>query len=112
MKRSISKQNLREPKLYQLHKSSFQNKEACEKASICGCFHCLQVFPSSEIKNWHEEKRAEGGFTALCPYCGIDSVIPHSKEKSFDVQILKEMQKEFFENVTIRNNRHRKISNR
>lgn len=36
----------------------------------CGCFHCLAVFAPSEIVEWVDEET-----TALCPRCGVDSVI-------------------------------------
>ena len=37
----------------------------------CGCFYCLKIFAPKEIRNWIEDV----GGTAICPYCGIDSVI-------------------------------------
>lgn len=38
---------------------------------ICGCFFCLKVFSSEDITHWI---RKEAG-TALCPYCGNDTVL-------------------------------------
>lgn len=40
----------------------------------CGCFYCGVIFEPSEIKNWVDEWEGVGQ-TALCPHCGIDSVI-------------------------------------
>lgn len=40
------------------------------RASRCGCFYCLQIFNGHEIVEWVDD-----GLTALCPFCGIDSVI-------------------------------------
>jgi hypothetical protein len=40
------------------------------KSDLCGCFYCLEVFPSNGIQDWTDD-----GDTALCPKCGIDSVI-------------------------------------
>jgi hypothetical protein len=37
---------------------------------MCGCFYCCQMCAPSEVE-WLEE--LEG--TALCPHCGIDSLI-------------------------------------
>ena len=59
-----------------LHDMSFQNSEALKGNEDCGCFHCEESFKSSEIKEWVDKKRS-GPDTALCPRCGIDSVLPN-----------------------------------
>lgn len=41
------------------------------KDGTCGCFFCLKVFSSAQILTWIDE--AAG--TALCPYCGNDTVL-------------------------------------
>jgi hypothetical protein len=38
---------------------------------VAGCFYCVTVFDVQEIDEW-----IDGGQTALCPHCGIDSVLP------------------------------------
>ena len=50
------------------------NRAMLEAAELCGCFYCLQSFPTSDIRDWLDES---GGVeqTAICPYCGIDAVI-------------------------------------
>jgi NAD-dependent SIR2 family protein deacetylase len=40
-------------------------------AEACACFRCLRRYPRSEIHEWTDK-----GATAICPHCGIDSVIP------------------------------------
>jgi hypothetical protein len=40
------------------------------QTSRCGCFHCLAVFAGVRIDDWVDEGR-----TALCPMCGVDSVV-------------------------------------
>lgn len=52
------------------HKHSSRHKEEIESSKKCGCFYCLKIFPPSEIEDW-----VDRGETALCPHCGIDSVI-------------------------------------
>ena len=37
----------------------------------CGCYNCLSEFPVIEIKEW-----TDGGKTAICPKCNVDSVLP------------------------------------
>lgn len=48
-----------------------------EKSKLIACFHCLRRFPPSEITEW-----IDGSETALCPYCGIDAVLPDSVDLS------------------------------
>lgn len=52
------------------HKWSGWNRSTLMKSDFCGCFYCLEVFPPNEIQDWTDD-----GDTALCPKCGIDSVI-------------------------------------
>jgi hypothetical protein len=44
-----------------------------ERSELCGCFHCLAVFPPSLVSEWIDEVD-DVGTTAMCPRCGIDSV--------------------------------------
>ena len=44
-------------------------------SKLCGCFYCLETFRPDEIIEWHLEDENGIGQTALCPKCGIDSVI-------------------------------------
>ena len=53
-----------------VHKASFKNRESIEKSEKCACFFCGKVFSPSEIEDW-----TDGGKTALCPFCNVDSVI-------------------------------------
>ena len=60
----------------------------------CGCFYCKSTFNTNEINDWTDEDD-ERGKTALCPNCGIDSVL--SDEFPIDDnEFLKEMNKEYF----------------
>lgn len=52
------------------HEWSSYHRETLRNSKVCGCFYCLEIFPSSEIENWTDDDD-----TALCPKCGIDSVI-------------------------------------
>ena len=55
------------------HKHSIAHREAVLASAICGCFHCRGTFAPEEIAEW-----TDGTATALCPKCGIDSVIGDS----------------------------------
>lgn len=42
---------------------------------MCGCFYCCSTFSPGAIKVWIDKNDQGVGTTALCPKCGIDSVI-------------------------------------
>ena len=50
------------------HHSKTENP--LRRAKKCACVFCGKVFSPSEIEDW-----ADGGKTALCPFCDVDSVI-------------------------------------
>lgn len=52
------------------HKNSSNHRSEVARSGLCGCFFCREVFDSREVTTW-----IDGGNTALCPCCGIDSVI-------------------------------------
>ncbi len=58
------------------------NKPALtEKPRKCGCYYCERIFQSDEIKEWiYGDNPADRNGTAICPYCGIDSVIYEREE--------------------------------
>ncbi len=56
---------------------SFKNRKKPEENEYCSCFYCLSIFKSSEIIEWIDNE-----YTAICPKCGIDSVIPGSIDKA------------------------------
>jgi len=77
--------DIHDPEMERLHNVSSYNKHAYSGSSVAGCFYCEEVWVPSEvpIKEWidtHERfkyptLRKDGNATALCPFCGIDSVI-------------------------------------
>lgn len=60
----------------------------------CGCFHCGSTFAASEITDWMPEE--DGADTALCPYCGCDSVLYDTKEFPLSTALLSSMYTEWF----------------
>jgi len=48
----------------------------------CGCFYCFATFSPQDIDEWIDEVNGEP-HTALCPSCGVDSVI--GDRSGFDV---------------------------
>jgi hypothetical protein len=50
---------------------SYNNHLAIGKAKRCGCYFCLLTFPSTAVVEFTDDRR-----TALCPNCGIDTLLP------------------------------------
>lgn len=52
------------------HRYSSGHRAEIEASIECGCFYCLKRYPPLDIAEWIDQ-----GSTALCPRCGVDSVI-------------------------------------
>lgn len=52
--------------------AAFANRESISKSSTCVCYHCLCRFSANAVDNWIEDIKDD---TAICPACGIDSVL-------------------------------------
>jgi hypothetical protein len=64
------------------------HKERVLASGKVGCFYCLRIFPPAEINEWTPDE------CALCPYCGIDSLLPDSRQLTSE--FLQEMNKYWF----------------
>jgi hypothetical protein len=71
--------------LIKLHEQSSNNRDKLKKYLLCGCFYCAETFHPSEIEEWAVKD------TAICPRCGIDSVIPLTIGATGNIQMLEEM---------------------
>lgn len=72
------------------------------KSTVCGCFYCLEMFPPTSIVKWTDapdplEVPEAAGQTALCPHCGIDSVIGDASGTVITNALLKRMHSAYFE---------------
>ena len=56
--------------LKRAHEHCTKHRGEIERSELCGRFYCEKVFSPAEIEEW-----IDGGKTAMCPHCGIDSVI-------------------------------------
>lgn len=84
--------------LARAHKDSIRNRERIEQSKQCGCFYCLRVYPPSEIVEWTDDRvEALSGKTAICPYCGIDSVLGDSTGIVLSPEFLNDMYSHWFE---------------
>lgn len=71
------------PDIQTAHKHSSNHRKEIAESVLCGCFYCCATFPPSEILDWIDADLNGVGQTALCPKCGIDSVI--GDKSGFDV---------------------------
>lgn len=49
------------------------NRQEIETSERCGCFHCINTFHSNKVIDWTDD-----GETAVCPGCGVDSMVGDS----------------------------------
>ncbi len=82
------------PDYIKAHIHSFGNQKEIRQSQKCGCFHCLKTFDSAEIVEWIEDLSS---FTALCPYCCIDSVIGDNSGFPITEEFLKTMRDYWFD---------------
>ena len=54
------------------HAHSIRHRPEVEASRLAGCFYCRAIYPPAEITEWVDDVTGE---TAICPRCGIDSVI-------------------------------------
>ncbi len=71
------------------HAYSSNHRAQLSEDTLCGCFNCLEIFDPKEIVEWWSDKY----FTAVCPYCGIDSVIGASSGYPITKAFLQKMKK-------------------
>ena len=73
------------------HVLSTRNRDLLKKSRLCGCFYCKSIYDPQEIDRW-----ADGGETAFCPRCGMDSVLPETKEYPLSSEFLQKMHDYWF----------------
>ena len=78
------------------HFHSSNHRREIESSDICGCFFCCTIFKPSEIKEWVDVNDEGIGQCAICPHCGIDSVIGSLSGFPIKEEFLKEMNKYWF----------------
>ncbi len=69
------------------HKHSSRHRSELQASESCGCFYCLAIFKPSAIERWLNE----GDGTALCPKCGIDSIIRSASGYPITHEFLEQM---------------------
>jgi len=74
------------------HAHSIAHRALVLGSERCGCFNCLSIFSPATISRWTDEVDGEC-VTALCPRCGIDSVIGSASGFPVERGFLRKMQK-------------------
>ena len=73
------------------HAHSIRHRSEIEASSTCGCFYCLKIFSPKEIREWIRDED-----TALCPHCGIDSVLGSASGYEISVPFTTQMHAAWF----------------
>lgn len=74
------------PDVRDAHKHSSKHRAEILRSDLCGCFYCEKTFEAKEIEDWIDDQK-----TALCPKCGIDSVIGSASGFPIKKKFLHEM---------------------
>jgi len=83
------------PLLESAHRSSSGHRAEVLSSELCGSFYCCQTFRAAEIEDWVDEVD-DVGTTALCPRCGIDTVIGSGSGVALTPEFLREMHNYWF----------------
>jgi hypothetical protein len=85
------------------HRHAAQHRREIEASELCGCFYCASTFAPSEIEDWvdwpegtPDELENEAGTCALCPHCGVDSVIGSASGYPITPEFLSAMRTHWF----------------
>lgn len=84
-----------DPAILEAHKRSIFHRSEIEQSLVCGCFYCLEIFAPVEISDWADQGNPRGE-TALCPKCGIDSVIGSESGFPIEKEFLQAMRRHWF----------------
>lgn len=54
-----------------------RNSQHIKRGMVCGCYYCMKVYDGGEVVTFIDD-----GKTAVCPYCGVDAVLPNQGDVS------------------------------
>ena len=85
------------------HQHCSNHRDELLRSDKCGCFYCMAIFAPAQILDWvdapagqHHTEINDVGQTALCPECGIDSVIGNASGYSLTPEFLRQMHDHWF----------------
>lgn len=80
-----------------------------EASTVCGCCHCMQIFPPGEIVAWTgldlqnmNDPEAIDRQTATCPRCGSEAVLGDKSGFPITAQFLGRMYEAWFQPTIVR----------
>ncbi len=73
------------------HQHAMRHRAEIEASARCACFFCFRTFRSADIKSWIDANQ-----TALCPSCGVDSVLGSASNHRLDDSFLRGMHTHVF----------------
>lgn len=82
----------KDPVLELWHELSINHRRLIGQGVKCGCFCCGLTFDGGEIRAW----TGHPGESALCPRCGVDSVLPEAGDLKVTKALLRRMQAYWF----------------
>jgi hypothetical protein len=77
------------------HRHSIRHRAEVLASEACGCFYCGCIFSPDRIERWIDESEGVGQ-TAMCPDCGIDSVIGSESGYPITAEFLGAMRSHWF----------------
>lgn len=77
------------PDYIEAHEGTYANEAVLKQSRLCGCYYCGAMFVPGMIKDWIDDVCDPG--TAICPYCGHDTVIGDKSGFSVTKEFLKKM---------------------
>ncbi len=70
---------------------AMKNRKDVEAAGKAGCFSCLGLFQSVEVKEYTDK-----GETVLCPLCGVDTVVADTPDCPLNRELLEKAKNYWF----------------
>lgn len=78
------------------HKHSANHRVEINNSTMCGCFCCKEIYVPERIEIWTDVDDSGEGQTALCPSCGIDSVLGDKSGFPITKEFLSKMKRYWF----------------
>lgn len=85
----IAKQQV--DRIHEAHEHSIRNRSGLQESEEAACYHCRALFKSSEVTEF-----TDNGETALCPFCGIDAVLPATSGYPLNYMTLRALHQYWF----------------
>lgn len=82
-------------KLRRLHRYCNFNRDLIKKSKKCYCFYCKNTIDAEDMLK-PTVQYIDGGRTAICPKCGIDSILPDAIDEEITKEIINDMYEYWF----------------